>query len=123
MRRREAALEQRAAVDELDLVALVEILRRELRMRHDDVTDARLDGGVDDGEDLVAPEVAGREHEAVPLDHGEHREQLRQRRAVLVDDRDRGGLDPLLARARPGCAPRAASRRPPDTRGRARPPR
>ena len=66
-------------------------------MRHDDVPDARVDRRVDDREDLVAPEVAGREHEPVPGDDGEHGEQLGQRGSVAVDHRDRRSLDALLA--------------------------
>ena len=56
-------------------------------MRHDDVADASLGGGLDDAEDLVPGQMAGAEDEIVSRDHVEHLEGLGQRRASIVDHR------------------------------------
>ena len=61
------------------------------------VVDARLERRVDDREDLVAAEMAGREQHPVAGDHREHLAQLGQHGAVVVDDRHGRDLDPLLA--------------------------
>ena len=66
-------------------------------MRDHDLPHALLERRVDDGEDLVAREVAGGEHEAVPRDRAEHRPRLGQHGAVGVDDRHRLELEPRRA--------------------------
>ena len=66
-----------------------ERLRRELRMGDHDVPDPGGAGDVHHHEDLVARQVPGRQHELVLGDHLDNAQQLRQRRAVVVDDRDR----------------------------------
>ena len=84
----------------------------ELGVGDDDRLDARLHGGVDHREDLVAVEVAGGEHHAVARDDVEHRAGLGQQRALLVDHRD--GLDvqrPGRAAPAAGASTRAAWRR------------
>ena len=93
VRRREAALEQGAARGERGLVVDRQALRREVGMRDHDLAHALLERRVDDGEDLVAREVAGREHEAVPRDRAEHGPRLGQHGAVGVDDRHRLELE------------------------------
>ena len=54
VRRGERALHQRAALGQRHLVVGRDALRRELGVGDDDRLDARVDGRVDDGEDLVA---------------------------------------------------------------------
>ena len=97
VRRREAALEHRAARRQRDLIVDRQVLRRELRVRDDDVADAARERRVDDREDLVAAEVAGREHELMARDDADHVEQRRQRRAGVVEHRHRRRLEPDLA--------------------------
>jgi hypothetical protein len=63
----------------------------------DDAPDARLGGGVDDREDLVARQVAGGEHEVVAGDGRDHLVRLGYEGAAAVDDRHRRGHDPGLA--------------------------
>ena len=89
----ERALHQRAALGERRLVGGADALGGELGVGDDDRLHARRDGRVDDGEDLVAREVAGGEHEVVARDDVDDLEQLRQRLAVCVDHRDGAGLD------------------------------
>ena len=74
-------------------------------MRDDDLVDARLERGVDDGERLVAAEVAGREDEPVPRDARSTCARLGKELAVVPGHLHR--LDPepelaqLLLEARP----------------------
>ena len=66
-------------------------------MGDDDPPHAGLDRAVDDGEDLVAREVAGGEDEVVAGDRAQHLARLGQQVAVLVDDGHRLGDDAGLA--------------------------
>ena len=90
---RERALHQRAALGERLLVGRADALRGNSGWVTTIVLHARLDGRVDDREDLVAGEVARGEHEVVPRDDGQHLEQLRQRGAAGVDHRHRPRVD------------------------------
>ena len=80
---RQAALEQAAALGELDLILDREVLAGELRMRDDDLCDALLERPVDDRERVVAGEVARREDQPVARDRAEHVARLRQKLPVL----------------------------------------
>src|SRR5256714_1549008 len=71
-RRAQAALDDAAARDERDLVLDGEVLAGELGMRDNDMRDAFLERGVDDGERVVAAEVRGGEDEAVARDRAQH---------------------------------------------------
>jgi hypothetical protein len=65
-------------------------------VRDDHAPDACRQGDVADGEDLVPAEVAGRQHEAVLGDQLADGPQRRERPCLLVEDLDRGRLEPLL---------------------------
>ena len=75
------------------LVGGADALGRELGVGDDDRLHARGHGRVDDGEDLVAREVPGGEHEVVARDHVDDLQQLGERVAVRVDDGDGAGVD------------------------------
>ena len=81
VRRREAALEQRALRRERNLVGDRDLLRGELRVGHHDIAHARLDRACDEREDLIAREVPGRQHHVVARDHAEDRDARRRRAA------------------------------------------
>ena len=97
--RREAALEQGAALGEVGLLLERQVLRRELGVGDDDVPHARGERGVDDREDLVAGEVAGGEHQLVAGRDLEDAAHGRQQLAVGVDHRHRLRLDRRLRAA------------------------
>ncbi len=78
------------------LVLDAEVLRRELGVGDHDVPHSCVDGGVDDGEDLIAREVAGGEDHPVAGDHRQYVTHRGEDAAVLVDDRDGLDLDALL---------------------------
>ena len=95
MDRREAALEHGAARSQLALLVDGHALRRVVRVRHDDLRDARGERGLDRRVDLGAAEVARREHEVVAGDDREHaREAVRRDAHGLAADA--GGRELVL---------------------------
>jgi len=85
----QATLDQASALRERDLVLDREPLRRELRMRDDDVLDALLERRVDDGERVVAGEVRRREHQTVSRDGAQDVPRLGKQPPGVVGDVDR----------------------------------
>jgi len=65
-----------------------------------DVANPLVESGVHDGDDLVAVEVAGGEHEPMPRDSCQDDPQLLEDMPALVDDGDGIDGDPLLASSR-----------------------
>src|SRR5581483_9973468 len=84
VRRAQAALEQAAFVRERDLLLDREVLRRKLRVRDDDRPHALLERAVDDGEDVLAAEVARREDQPVAGDRPQDGAGFREQLAVLA---------------------------------------
>jgi hypothetical protein len=97
MRGGHAPLEQRPAFGQGSLVDHRQVLCGELGMGDDDLADALLEGGADDGEDLIACQMPGGEEQTVVGDALQDGARLRQDRAGEVDDRDGFDLDALLA--------------------------
>ena len=85
-RRAQAALQEAPALCESALIIEREVLTRELRVRDDDLRDSLLTRTVDDGERVVASEVARGENQVIACDRPQHVSRLGQEPSVGIGD-------------------------------------